>query len=190
MLPLNNFSAHSLEQMSDDDFWNYARERAGIVSSVASSKEGSLDQYLECELSRGNCLIPLKSTVEVVPPPHRFARLPINPHWMPGLVAWRGEIIAVIDLDMYLYGMDVSPAEAMLLVTEHNELVVGLLVPGIGLTTTIQFEQMAPSTGPSMLYTPTRAGVAKGVYAEAPVLDVPALLTDVVQQIGMAAYHG
>jgi len=40
-----------------------------------------------------------------------------------------------------------------------------------------------------MLYTPTQAGVVKGVYAEVPVLDVSALLSDVTQQIGMAAYH-
>jgi hypothetical protein len=32
--------------------------------------------------------------------------------------------------------------------------------------------------------------VIRGVYAEEPVLDVSALLPDVVQQIGMAAYYG
>jgi hypothetical protein len=47
-----------------------------------------------------------------------------------------------------------------------------------------------PSIGPTVFYTPIRAGVIRGVYAEEAVLDVSALLPDVVQQIGMAAYYG
>jgi len=109
---------------------------------------------------------------------------------MCGLVAWRGEAIAVIDLDMYLSGVNVSPLDGMLLVINHADLTVGLLVPGVGLTTTVQFEQMNLSTGPSVFYTPMRAGVVRGIYAEEPVLDVSALLPDVVQQIGMAAHYG
>jgi hypothetical protein len=78
----------------------------------------------------------------------------------------------------------------MLLVANYRDITVGLLVPGIGLTTTVQFEQLNLSTGTTVSYTPIRAGVIKGVYAEKPVLDVSALLPDVVQQIGMAAYYG
>jgi chemotaxis signal transduction protein len=105
-------------------------------------------------------------------------------------MAWRGEAVAVIDLDMFLCGVIESPLDGMLLMVNHADVMVGLLVPSVGLTTTVQFEQVNPSTGPSMFYTPLRAGVVRGIYAEAPVLDVTALLPDLVQQIGMAAHYG
>jgi len=190
MLPLNGLSTFDLERMSDEEFWNYAHERAGIIPQSSSQERDYQDQHLECKLSRGNCLISLKDIIEVVPPPHLFAQLPVTPSGMRGLVAWRGEAIAVIDLDMYLSGVNVSPLDGMLLVISHADLTVGLLVPGVGLTTTVQFEQMNLSTGPSVFYTPMRAGVVRGIYAEEPVLDVSALLPDVVQQIGMAAHYG
>lgn len=185
-----NLPAQRLELISDEEFWQYARARANEDASAPSSSENTRpDQYLECELRRGNCLVPLRAIEEVVPPPHRFALLPQVPGWMPGVAAWRGETIAVVNLDMYLSGIDAPSSGGILLITRHTELIIGLYVPSVGLTTTIEFQQVAPSTGPSMLYTPTRAGVVKGVYAEVPVLDVPALLSDVAQQIGMAAYH-
>jgi chemotaxis signal transduction protein len=190
MLPLHGLSTYDLEQMSNEEFWNYARERAGKVHQSSSQESACQDQHLECELSRGNCFIPLKAIIEVVPPPHRFAQLPVTPSWMRGLVAWRGEVISVIDLDMYLCGVSASPPDGMLLVASHAGVTVGLLVPNVGLTTTVQFEQMNLVTGPSVFYMPMRAGVVRGVIAEEPVLDVSALLPDVVQQIGMAAHYG
>ena len=190
MLPLHSLSTFDLERMSDEEFWNYARKRAGIVFQGSSQGRDHRDQHLECKLSRGNCLIPLKALIEVVPPPHRFTQLPVIPGWMRGLVAWHGEAVAVIDLDMYLCGVNASPFDGMLLMANHADLPVGLLVPDIGLTTTVQFEQLNPSTGPSVLYTPMRAGVVRGIHAEEPVLDVSALLPDVVQQIGVAAPYG
>ena len=183
MLPLHGLSTYDLERMSDEEFWNYARKRAGIVPQSSSQERDYQDQHLECELSRGICLIPLKAILEVVPPPHRFAQLPVTPSWMCGLVAWRGEAMAVIDLDMYLCGVSASPLDGMLLMANYADVTVGLLVPGVGLTATVQLEQMKLSTGPSVFYTPMRAGVVRGVYAEEPVLDVSALLPDVVQQI-------
>jgi chemotaxis signal transduction protein len=190
MLPLHGLSTYDLERMSNQEFWNYAHERAGIVPQLSSQERDYQDQHLECELSRGNCFVPLKAIIEVVPPPHRFAQLPVTPGWMRGLVAWRGEVIAVIDLDMYLCGESASSPGGMLLVATHADITVGLLVPNVGLTATVQFEQMHPLTGPSVFYTPMRAGVVRGVFAEEPVLDVSALLPDVVQQIGMAAHYG
>lgn len=187
---MDDLSTQRLVQITDEEFWQYARARANEDASDPSSSERSRpDQYLECELRRGNCLVPLCAIEEVVPPPHRIALLPLVPRWMPGVAAWRRETIAVVNLDMYLSGIDAPSTEGILLITRHTELIIGLCVPAVGLTTTIEFQQVAPSIGPSMLYTPTRAGVVKGVYAEVPVLDVPALLSDIAQQIGMAAYH-
>ena len=190
MLPLHGLSTNDLEQIVNEEFWNYARAQADLVPQISSQERNYQDQHLECELSQGNCLIPLKAIVEVMPPPHRYTQLPLIPSWMRGLVAWRGEAIPLIDLDMYLCGVSAFRLDGMLLVANYTDITVGLLVPSIGLTTTVQFEQVNPSTGPTVFYTPIRAGVIRGVYAEEPVLDVSALLPDVVQQIGMAAYYG
>jgi chemotaxis signal transduction protein len=188
MLPSHGLSTNDLEKMADEEFWNYARAYADTVPQISSQESNYQDQHLECELSHGNCLIPLKAIVEVLPSPQQNTHLPLAPTWMCGLIAWRGETIPMIDLDMYLCGVSSSRQSGMLLIAKYSDITVGLLVPGIGLTTTVQFEQVHPSTGPTVFYTPIRAGVIKGVYAEEPVLDVSALLPDVVQQIGMTAY--
>jgi chemotaxis signal transduction protein len=146
MLPLDGLSTYSLEQMSDEEFWNYARQRASVASRISFPEQDDQDQYLECKLSSGYCLLPLRAIIEVVPPPHRFARLPSTPGWMCGIAAWHGETIAVIDLDLYLSGTGNSSPDAMLLVASHAELTIGLLVPGVGQTTTVQLEQMMPAT--------------------------------------------
>jgi len=190
MVPQHGLSTNDLEHMADEEFWNYARVQADIVPQISPQERNYQVQHLECELSRGNCLIPLRAIVEVLPSPHQYTRLPLIPKWMRGLVAWRGEAIPLLDLDMYLCGVSASRLAGMLLVANYMDITVGLLVPGIGLTTTVQFEQVNPSIGTTVSYTPIRAGVIQGVYAEKPVLDVSALLPDVIQQIGMAAYYG
>ena len=190
MLPLHGLSTNDLEKMADEEFWNYARAHADTVPQISSQESNYQDQHLECELSRGNCLIPLKAIAEILPSSQEYTPLPLIPTWMRGLVAWRSEAIPLIDLDMYLCGVNSSRLSGMLLIANYINITVGLLVPGIGLTTTVQFEQVDPPIGPTVFYTPIRAGVIRGVYAEEPVLDVSALLPDLVQQIGMAAYYG
>jgi len=191
MLPLHGLSTNDLERMADEEFWNYARVLAHTVPRISSQESNYQDQHLECELSRGNCLIPLKDIVEVLPSSQQYTHLPLIPTWMRGLFAWRGETIPLIDLDMYLCGVSSSLSGGMLVIASYSDITVGLLVPGVGLTTTVHFEQQVnPYIGPTVFYTPIRAGVIRGVYAEEPVLDVSALLPDVVQQIGMSAYYG
>src|SRR5215469_13637305 len=87
-----------LERMKDEDFWEYARQRARIAPEPPSHAE-----YLECKLSGKTCLVALGDLAEVLPPPHRLAHLPMMPAWMVGIMAWRGEAIAVVDLDLYLF---------------------------------------------------------------------------------------
>lgn len=190
MLPLDDLSTNDIERMADEDFWNYARARAGIAPRISSQESNYQDHYLECELSCGNCLIPLNAIVEVLPSSRQYTHLPLIPTWMPGLFAWRGISIPLIDLDMYLCGVSFSRPGGMFLIANYSDKTVGLLVPAIGLTTTVQFEQVNPSIEPSVFYMPIRAGVIRGVYAEEPVLDVAALLSDIVQQIGMGTHYG
>ncbi len=189
MLPLHDLSTHGFERMADEEFWNYARAQADIVPRISSQESNYNDQHLECELSYGNCLIPLRAIVEVLPASQQYTHLPLIPIWMLGLFAWRGKIIPLIDLDMYLSGVSSSRQGGMFVIANYGDKTVGLLVPDIGLTTTVQFEQVNPSMEPTVFYMPIRAGVIRGVYAEEPVLDVSALLSDIVQQIGMGAHY-
>jgi hypothetical protein len=184
----------NLAQLSDKEFWDYARKLAHHVPVAAQPEE-----YVTCKLSRGDCLIPLAALYEVVHPPHRLALLPAVPEWMPGVVAWRGETIAVIDLDAYLSGYPADlPDEGILLVANYAGLPVGLLVPTIGQTTPLQSGGVILLTDsrPGLVnqlpswYLSSRTAFAKGLQGEAPVLDLPLLLADVVQQIETAASYG
>lgn len=190
MLPLHGLSTNDLARMADEEFWNYARNRADIAPQASPQKRNYQDQHLECKLSFGNCLIPLKAIVEVLTSPQHYTHLPLTPPWMHGLFAWRSETIPLIDLNMYLCGGSSARTQGMLVVANYKDITAGLLVPDIGLTTTVEFEQVNPSTGPNVVYMPIRSGVISGVYAEEPVLDVSALLPDIVQQIRMGAYYG
>lgn len=186
---LPEMSILDLERMSEDEFWEYARQRAHIVPELPSRAE-----YLECKLDRGTCLIALRDLAEVLPPPHRLARLPGMPAWMAGIMAWRGETIAVVSLDTYLWSAHSpslhSAADGMLLVIHTEKRTLGLLVAALGFTTTFEQEKISaspdsPGQGPG-----EGAGIVEGMYADVPVLNMSALLADLVQQIGMATAHG
>jgi chemotaxis signal transduction protein len=173
----------NLAQLSDEEFWDYARKLAHQMPAAAQPEE-----CVTCKLSRGDCLIPLTALYEVVRPPHQLALLPAIPEWMPGIVAWRGETIAVIDLDAYLSGYPADlPDEGILLVANYVGLPVGLLVPTIGQTTPLQSGEVYQL--PSW-YLSSRAAFVKGLQGEAPVLDLPLLLAHAVQQIETAASYG
>jgi chemotaxis signal transduction protein len=103
--------------------------------------------------------------------------------------AWRGEIVAIVNLDDYLSDIDTPVTGGMLLVARHPECAIGLRVPGVGVTTTIELEQLIPAIDPSPLYSPARVAMVQGVYNGCPVLDIAALLADVALQIEMAAHH-
>jgi chemotaxis signal transduction protein len=205
--------AYTLEQLSDADFWSYARAQANSAAPSLAQYE----EYLEC---RGayRCLLPLSVLFEVVPPPHRFALLPAMPGWMPGVLAWRGETIAVVDLVAYLARSTVRSSnvfEPIVLIAHHADLTIGLLVPAIGSTTSIADETLRRSQlehvpeeegwdetkgrdksgpegrnklGPYTLSAQVEPEIIKGMYENALVLDVPILLANIVQQIG--TYHG
>ncbi len=169
-------TAETLEQLSDEEFWRYAHEL-----SLQAPTETPPVEYLKCELGCGDYLMPLTALYEVVPSPHQFALLPSIPTWMPGVFAWHGETIAVVDLDAYLLANASQPVndparssssgyslinEApiwTLLVANHSGLPVGLLVPASSLTMT--------------------TGKSDHEQSEAVVLDLPIVLRDLVQQI-------
>jgi len=186
--PLPGLNIQSFERMSDEEFWNYARQRVNAVPELPAHSE-----YLECRLSSNGCLVVLRDLAEVLPPPHRLARLPGMPIWMAGIMAWRGETVAVVDLDCYLLGSRDGGAqtkEGMLLMASSKDSMVGLLVPSLGLTSTIAPELI---TAFMTSHDPNPADdieIIEGIYADLPILNICALLTRLVQQIRMATYHG
>jgi len=169
-------TAETLEQLSDEEFWRCAHDLA-----LQAPTETPPAEYLKCELRCGHYLIPLTALYEVVPSPHQFALLPSMPTWMAGVFAWHGETIAVGDLNAYLLAnasrsvndpaWSSSPGYSLineaptwtLLVANHSGLPVGLLVPASSLT---------------MI-----TGKSDHERAEAFVLDLPIVLTGLVQQI-------
>lgn len=179
-----------LEQLTDEEFWHRAHERAhrGLVDVQPEHSR----EYLVCSCHSGRFLVPLTALYEVVLPPLQFTLLPGSPRWMLGLTAWRGETIAVIDLDAYLSAdapsqlaeattslpLSVSGSlnEGCLLIGTYSNIPVGLLVQACLLPISIQSEDVSLSSMPAV----------KGMYGDALVLDGAVLLADVMQQIGMA----
>jgi chemotaxis signal transduction protein len=187
---LDEKDAQSLEQMTDEEFWQHAHIEAAKAATILSpSDSAALPQYLECGLQRGTCFVPLHAIEAVIPAFSLLARLPFAPRWLHGVQAWRGEIVAVVSLDNYLSNTDPPGNGGMVLIARHPECIIGLRVPEVGSTTTIEFEQLAPLVTPSTLYTPARVDVIKGLYGGYPVLDIARLLSDMTLQIEMAAHH-
>jgi chemotaxis signal transduction protein len=187
--PLPGLTIQDLEQMSDEEFWNYARQRAKSVPEPLSHAE-----YVECKLDDMSCLIPLRGLAEVLPPPHRLSRLPDVPAWMAGIMSWRDQTIAVVDLKSYLQGVQsMNPllaSQGTLLIASHAHQTLGLLVTSLGFTSTIRYEQIAPPTYLTGFVSGEQAGLIEGIYEDLPILDIATLLTGLVQQIGKTTSHG
>jgi len=193
----------TLSQLSEEAFWNYARELVGIVPVAdklsPEQRAAVYAEYLECVMGEGHYLFPLAALHEVVPPPRRYTFLPGRPVWMVGLAAWRGVALAVIDLSLYLTGnpgnVNGSALPARLLITHDDDLSLGFLVHSIG--DIIAASDVLPVAADDALpandvswYVPARNGVIAGRYADAVVLDAPALLADIVRQLAMATPYG
>lgn len=185
--PLPELNIQDLEQMNDEEFWGYARQRAHSLPELSSHAE-----YIECKLRSGTCLIALRDLVEVLPSSHRLGRLPDMPAWMGGILAWRGETIAIVNLDLYLLSTPAlsQTADGMLLITRSASHTCGLLVPALGLTTTIEDEEIAARTTSADLAFADNTGIVAGIYADIPILNISVLLTTLAQQIGTATDHG
>jgi chemotaxis signal transduction protein len=199
--------ASDLARLSDAAFWQFACEQAARAGESAHHEE-----YVECALdsSGHRCWLALEALSQAVPPPHSFALLPAMPPWMVGLVAWRGETLAAIDLAAYLadsaqpVSKSAQPVQGMLMIMSgtgqesHFSPSLALVVPAIGAAVAIAPEQVQArnllavedTALASGWLAETRAAIIRGSYDDAPVLDVSALLADIVEQIGIAALDG
>jgi chemotaxis signal transduction protein len=188
MSSTESFSAQSLERMSDEEFWRVARSEAHRTPAHSSEGRARADQYLECALPQGTCLLPLTTIEEIIPSPSKPTLLPAMPRWMPGITSWRGEILAVVDLKAYLdedNSEEHAPASnGLLLLARHPDLLIGLRVCSLGHTLTVEGESILPLD--------TAKGSSRalaGVAGELPVLDIDALLADVVKRIEEGKGH-
>ncbi len=186
--PTDDPQVYRLDQLSDEQFWEYARTLAKSTSLTPPTQE-----YLECVLSNGCCLVTLAALEEVVLAPQRFTLLPASPYWMSGLAAWHGETIAVIDLDAYLSQHSTSSraTEGMVLIAHSESITLGLLVNAIGRTFPIKEVALVndPPALPSW-YMPSRAMFVKGMVADAVILDIPLLLAKTVKDIEITTPYG
>ncbi|HZS77779.1 MAG TPA: chemotaxis protein CheW [Ktedonobacteraceae bacterium] len=176
---LDDLPAQRLQQMTDEEFWNYARAQASASSKIPALHNASTEQYLECDLRLGTCLIALSFIQEVLPPPQLIARLPQVPSWMAGVVAWRGEPVAVIHLERYVFDNDDEPAgSSMLLIVTCEDITLGLLVANIGPTMALPVHNPEAQTE-----------VVRGKHENSLILDIPLLLVDAMQQIEAGAEY-
>ena len=191
---------HKLAQLSEEAFWTYAQRLAGPgFATLEQPSSQRKEEYLECVTGKGRFLLPLATLYEIVPPPHRYTDVPDTPIWMAGLAAWRGSATVVIDLTLYLTGEAVPTHEHLLpeslLIAYTDDVSPGLLVHSNGTILSIDDIQPIPlddayTFGTTGFYGSARPSIIAGRHEDAIVLDVPALLADIVRQIEMAASHG
>lgn len=176
-----------LEGLSDQGFWRYAAE----LASATSAPKVEIDQYLECELEQKHYLLPLAVVPEVVPPPHQITLLPSIPAWMPGIIAWRGETIAAVDLDAYLTQ---SPArlrsDDVLLIVQQDEITLGLFVRAVRSVPAPNLEQISPPEQAIAEPLHLPGGAILGLYTGALVLNARILLATIVECIRETAEDG
>lgn len=191
---------YEMAQLSEEEFWNYAHTLAATGLTPHEQSPAKKEQaFLECLSGKGRFLLSLASLSEIVPPPRRYTDLPGKPAWMLGLAAWHGSAIVVIDLALYLTGESVPVHEyllpASLLIAHADDGSPGLLVRSNGTIISTDDIQPVPFddtflAGATAHSASARHTIIAGMHADAFVLDVPALLTDIVRHIEIAAPHG
>lgn len=175
-----------LEGLDDQEFWHYATE----LASAPPTTKVEIEQYLECELEKKSCILPLAALCEVVPPPHQITLLPSIPAWMLGITAWHGETIAAVDLNAYLtQGQARLRSDSTLLVIQQDEITLGLFVASVRSIPTLELEQMHPEQSIAQ-HPHLSVGAIVGTHTNALVLDTGIILSDMVQRIREAAAHG
>jgi len=125
---------YALEHLSNEEFWDLAFTKAFpasqerpptyFSSDANSSSQNALvgdEVFVVCD---DTYTFPLASLYEIIPIPSTMTFLSGTPHWMMGLIAWRGRILATIDLRAYLIpSTQDSPSEQerSLLIAHHDD---------------------------------------------------------------------
>jgi chemotaxis signal transduction protein len=185
-----------LEQLSDQEFWNYAQSLASQQNAPPTKSE----EALECQTEQGHYLLPLQALREVISAPHKLTLLPLCPAWMLGITAWRGHVVPVVDLASYFIVHQMSAldttsttqrayplANSVLLILDDANSLLGIQVAVIGSTITLEQRQLvspeqAPSWYPRRLLT-----MLLGVYNGSVILNPPVLIAERMRRIKVSA---
>jgi chemotaxis signal transduction protein len=198
--PLNAFITNNSpdtrfpEQLSNEEFWNLAAQRARSTPTI--QMDGT-NELLLCALGHGYCILPLKMLDEILIPPHYFSFFSTPPLWMPGISAWRGEVIAVVDMNAYLFfHPPAAPGgheEGMLLVTHHNDLKLGFFVSSVETIVGTYEERFIPLQNGVGRHPQLRTHVVKGITQvhakEVLVLDTDLMFVDIEKNMRTATSY-
>ena len=180
--------AEYLEQLSDTDFWNHAFEKSGMGRSIRAAQALATiapqpDETLICELRAAHCVLPLSLVREILPTPQHITLLPDVPPWMLGILSWRGETMAAIDLCACLSKSTTLPLQnRVTLIAQHEQIRLALCVRSIDSTSTAVDTLLTQDGKPPISIT----GVLEQkdtTQDQVLVLDIPALFDDIVRSI-------
>ena len=186
--------AEYLEQLSDTDFWNHAVEKSGMSRSLHAAQAlvtiaPEPEETLLCELQGAHCVLPLSLIREILPTQQHITLLPDVPTWMLGILSWRSETMASIDLGAYLSMSHTLPLQnCVTLIAQYEQVRLALCVLSINSTSMVVDTH---HTMPCTLLTQDGkppvgiTGVLEQEMTRGPVLvlDIPALFDDVVRSI-------
>lgn len=197
-----NIESHTqiqfLEQLSDEEFWDYAQ----ILATQENSGPTTDEEALECETEHGHYLLPLQTLCEVVPPPHKLTLLPLCPPWLLGITAWRGHVLPVVDLALYFIFQETNEldttyprqpashhANSMLLILDDGNSLLGIQVMAVGSTITLEQTQLAsPEETPSW-YPRHMLTMLFGAYNGSVVLNPQVMIAEMIQRIKVSAAY-
>jgi purine-binding chemotaxis protein CheW len=105
--------------------------------------EPAAEQYLTVHLQGEWYALRADYLVEILPL-RRITRVPSVPEHIVGVINFRGEILSVIDLKLFLAlpQRELAPDPAIIVV-EHDEIRTGLLVDGVGDLTPLSLRDVA-----------------------------------------------
>lgn len=182
---LDIYQLYQMEHLSNHEFWALARE---IVHNSHTRITDIHEQYLECRLKNGKCVLSLEVLREVASPPFHFSQFPSAPAWMLGVGAWREDILPIIDFEAYLTHTPADQEGAvqgagLLLIASYEHIMLGLYILDalpIHLTEA-SLQELSP---PPPLYAHLPNGAIKGkVEPETLILDSGILFQHIVQML-------
>lgn len=205
--PLSPYEyATYLENMSNDEFWDHAKSLAAHAARpmqappISSPPESTLI-CITCSLRDTCCALPFTIIREILPVSQHITRLPDVPPWMIGILSWRGEIIAAIDLCAYLTKKIVPPPqERVTLIVQYENMFLAFCVLSFDATPlSIDTNCVVPLPPSSISESdepdPAYPGIAgtwepeDTAQEKTLVLNIPQLFKDIVQRIESRETH-
>ena len=197
-----------LESMSNDDFWKHAKALAAHSTRPMQESlppialPATTLTFVTCLLRDGaSCILPFNIIREILPISQHITRLPDVPPWMIGILSWRGETMAAIDLCAYITQKELPhPRERITLITRYENTWLALCVPGInGTPTEVDLGQVIAFSPPLISDNEDATSALRGVdgtleieditHQKPLVPDISLLFKDIMQRIESRDTH-